>query len=384
MFNLTSSGLYDNQELVMVECLRHFTTKNDQIMTLAANAGTGKTFTGRNMIQCAAANGIELSAGAFTGRACTQLNASGIEANTLHSILLKPVVDDRGNLVRWEKKEKKDVLAYIKDGILLDEASFIPLDMYIMFMDLGVKILNVGDSMQLPSISVGVDGESIEFNAMLDTTDKVVTLLKNRRFAETSGIGLLATHLRKHNSIKHIAASDLAYVGKQSIMGEMFHRKNEFDIVVCGYNNTRHTMNALIRNARGYYEDIPEVGERVMCLRNTIINNSRMNNGELYDVEWVEKGAEYSKFILISECGKYRHAVDIMNTKWFNEDAPNPERKEPFGDFGFGYASTCHKVQGSTFPRVLVIDEDVSKFVDRQKWRYTGITRASDHLTIAG
>lgn len=383
MFNLTNSGLYDNQERVLVECLRHFTDKKDQIMTLAANAGTGKTYTGRNIIQCAAASGVRISAGAFTGRACTQLNESGIEANTLHSILLKPIVDDNGNLIRWEKKDNSAILDYIGDGILLDEASFIPLDMYIMFMDLGVQILNVGDYMQLPSISIGNDGENIEFNAMLDTTDKVVTLLKNRRFTEDSGIGLLATHLRRYNNIKYISAPDLTYVKKQTVMGEMYHRANQFDIVVCGYNNTRHSLNAVIRNARGYYDDIPEVGERVMCLKNTIINGSRLNNGELYDVDWVEKGHEYSKFILISECGKYRHSVDIMNTKWFNEDAPNPERKEPFGDFGFGYASTCHKVQGSTFPRVLIIDEDVSKFVDRQKWRYTGATRASTHLTIA-
>lgn len=383
MFNIADSGLYDDQLQVMIKCLDHFTSDGDQIMTFGADAGVGKTYTVRNMIQAASANGLRLSTGAFTGRACSQLNTSGVSANTLHSILLTPVMDDSGNLVRWINKDVREIMEYVGDGIILDEASFIPLDMYLKFMDLGVKILNVGDFMQLPSISSTIDGESIEFNAMLDTSDKYVTLKKNRRFDELSGIGRIASALRRKNEIPYIEADDLGYVSKKAVMGEMYHRNNEFDIVLTGYNNSRHALNAVIRNARGYYEDIPERGERVMCLRNTVINHSKINNGELYTVDWVVEGPEHSRFGLLSECGKYTHSVDIMNSKWFNEDAPNPERKEPFGDFGFGYATTVHKAQGSTFSKVLLLDDDVSKFVDRQKWRYTGATRAAEHLTIA-
>lgn len=383
MFNIGESGLYKDQAEVMYKSLKHFTHDDDQIITLGASAGVGKTFTVRNIIKCATANGITLSAGAFTGRACQQLNTSGIDANTLHSILLNPVIDDAGNLLRWEDKPEKDIKEYIQDGIILDEASFIPLDMYLKFMDLGVKIMNCGDFMQLPSISSDSSGESIEFNAMLDTTDKVITLTKNRRFDEQSGIGRMATHLRNHNTIPRITADDISYVTKNTVYGEMFHRAHQYDIVVCGYNNTRHTLNALIRNARGFYSDIPEVGEQIMCMRNTVINNSKINNGEIYTIEWVTEKGDYSSFNILSECGKYRHKVDIMNAKWFNESAPNRERKVPFCDFGFGYTSTVHKAQGSTFGRVLMIDDDVSKFVDRQKWRYTGTTRAADHLTIA-
>lgn len=380
MFNLSASGLYEEQIDVLYRCLTHFIKGDDQILTLGANAGTGKTYTSRVVIQAAADSGLSISAGAFTGRACTQLNSSGIDANTLHSILLEPVLDNDGNLRKWEDKPKDKILEYLGDGIILDEASFIPLDMYIKIMDYGVKIINSGDFMQLPSIT-NIDGENIEFNAMLDTTENVITLKESRRFSEMSGIGKLATHLRKENSI--INVDGVNTVSKRTIFGEMYHRSNEFDIVICGYNNTRHTLNALIRNARGFYDDIPEVGERVMCLRNSVIAGSKINNGELYTIEWVNKMDEYSTFGVLSECGKYHHSVDVMNQKWVNENAPNPKRKIPFQDFGFGYATTCHKAQGSTFQKVLVVDDDVSTFVDRQKWRYTAITRAASELTVA-
>ena len=118
MFNLSATGLYNEQEDALYACLEHFLNGEEQILTFGANAGTGKTFTSRVVIECAAASGIEISAGAFTGRACTQLNSGGISANTLHSILLEAVLDDDGNLLFWNDKEEEDVRDYLKDGII--------------------------------------------------------------------------------------------------------------------------------------------------------------------------------------------------------------------------------------------------------------------------
>jgi ATP-dependent exoDNAse (exonuclease V) alpha subunit len=51
----------------------------------------------------------------------------------------------------------------------------------------------------------------------------------------------------------------------------------------------------------------------------------------------------------------------------------------------WGYAITCHKAQGSEWPRVIVIDDGWQRWVpeDRARWLYTAITRASEKLIIA-
>lgn len=387
MFNITDSGLTDEQKDVMMRLLNFITDDSgEQIITLGADAGTGKTYTMRNIIQCARVNGCKVSAAAFTGRACTQLNSSGVDAQTLHSLMYRPEVDLDGNLIGWNKRSKDEIIGEIGDALILDEASFIPLDIYVDIMDLGVKIINCGDTMQLPSIS-NINGEAVEFNAMLDTSELYVTLTKNQRFDENSGIGRLASHLRKHDSLPTISSNDLKYVSKKRVMGQMFHRDNQYDVVVCGTNTTRNRLNSLIRNARGFYDDIPEVGERIICLRNNVIGKSgeKIYNGELFTVEGViQVDQNISIFMIISEDGIKRHSVPVHNMKWVDEgyDASYLGRKD-LQDFGWGYALTCHKCQGSTFKDVLVVDEDVSWFVSQQKWRYVAISRAASELTIA-
>jgi superfamily I DNA/RNA helicase len=50
----------------------------------------------------------------------------------------------------------------------------------------------------------------------------------------------------------------------------------------------------------------------------------------------------------------------------------------------FGYAITCHKAQGSQWDNVLVWDDGLGKTrLERSRWLYTAITRASDGLVIA-
>ena len=51
-------------------------------------------------------------------------------------------------------------------------------------------------------------------------------------------------------------------------------------------------------------------------------------------------------------------------------------------EFDYGYALTVHKAQGSQWPRVVIVDE--SKFFrkDHARWLYTGITRASESVTV--
>ncbi len=49
----------------------------------------------------------------------------------------------------------------------------------------------------------------------------------------------------------------------------------------------------------------------------------------------------------------------------------------------WGYAITCHKSQGSSWPNVIVFDDGLGRTPeDRARWLYTAITRAERGLVI--
>jgi exodeoxyribonuclease V len=57
------------------------------------------------------------------------------------------------------------------------------------------------------------------------------------------------------------------------------------------------------------------------------------------------------------------------------------ERKK-FDEFDFGYVLTVHKAQGSQWNDVVLFDESAAFRDNRERWLYTGITRAAKRLTV--
>jgi ATP-dependent exoDNAse (exonuclease V) alpha subunit len=67
--------------------------------------------------------------------------------------------------------------------------------------------------------------------------------------------------------------------------------------------------------------------------------------------------------------------------KQFNSEKL-PESRDRFGrvPFDYSYAATCHKVQGSEFDHVAVLEQRCSAW-EHSRWCYTAATRAKTHLT---
>ena len=51
-------------------------------------------------------------------------------------------------------------------------------------------------------------------------------------------------------------------------------------------------------------------------------------------------------------------------------------------EFTYGYALTVHKAQGSQWDDVVLFDESYAFQESRDRWLYTGITRAAQRLTV--
>ena len=63
------------------------------------------------------------------------------------------------------------------------------------------------------------------------------------------------------------------------------------------------------------------------------------------------------------------------------EELDWPQRKR-YDEFDFGYVLTVHKAQGSQWDDVVLFDESFAFPDSRERWLYTGVTRAAKRLTV--
>jgi exodeoxyribonuclease-5 len=369
----------EGEQIVSFNACMHYALGHGKhpFLIFGANAGTGKTFTINALRHFLDLNNISHTAIAYTGRA-----AARIRAQTVHSLLYEPVIDEAGDLIRFEEIPLQILGDKAGQLIIVDEGSMIPRNMHDSLAKIGVPIIYVGDYAQLPPINAD---SSDDFNAMFSLANAEHTsLVDMRRFSPDSGIGKIAKVLRDDNRLMKLKKDDVAVIPKTKVFDIQFYIDNRIDMVACGMNKTRKRINDVMRRAYGYEETMPEVGETVVCLRNDVINGVRINNGELYTVVFsTEVSDEYGTLMLVETETEKTVTVNVKHECWTSEYSSKQWRGKKMSMFTYGYALTVHKLQGSTVGRLVYVDEDVSFFTDQQKFRYTGVTRAAEMLWLA-
>ena len=151
------------------------------------------------------------------------------------------------------------------------------------------------------------------------------------------------------------------------------------DQVIVGFNNYRHEVNSAYRALLGYQDPLV-VGEKLICLRNDY-RVGVMNGGLYQAVEVFPAYDDVMEVVIVEEGG------DPTITRMVRIYLPclgrGPRPADPKGTtpFDYGYAITCHKSQGSEWDSVLLVDSPVNGW-DMNRWRYTGVTRARERLTV--
>lgn len=373
--------LDENQQDAFVYAMRYLVNKefDAPYMILSGAGGSGKTTVIKSIIDITSTQPfIKSTVIALTGRACSHLIKSGVDAKTCHSIMYTPVIDLHGNLLRFEEKSISEIKDSIGDFVVADEASMIPFDIFEILVGLDIPVLFVGDKSQLPP----VDKENPDFNIMELEDGINIELTSNHRQKEGSGIVELCNLLREDNTLPKRKNSDLKFIPKSMVTHKHF-QQYEYDIILCGMNKTRKKINNQVREAKGFTGSLPQEGEQIVCLRNTIVNNGSLSNGELFVVDGAIYGDEVSKYFITSIDSGNSHTVNIANECWDSEVSPmRTSDGTPLVPFSYGYCISVHKSQGSQFDEVLFIDENVSFFIDQRKFRYTAVSRVVKHLTI--
>ena len=156
------------------------------------------------------------------------------------------------------------------------------------------------------------------------------------------------------------------------------------DQVLVGRNKTRPLYNKRIRELKGHASPTPEVGEKLVGLRND--KSKGIQNGGLYRVTRVKdpRGGLLKFDLAPEDSGERRRIAASVLPAFFEggEDALPPQLRRKSDEFDYGYALTVHKAQGSQWDDVVLFDESFAFREHRARWLYTGITRAAERLTI--
>jgi exodeoxyribonuclease-5 len=155
------------------------------------------------------------------------------------------------------------------------------------------------------------------------------------------------------------------------------------DQVLVGRNVTRRAYNTRMRERRGFKDALPMADDKLVCLRNN--RKKGLFNGGLWTVK-SRTGSRSSvmKLRLEPDDGGGRGVKVSVRRECFTGEIAEFAwaQRKPYDEFDFGYVLTVHKAQGSQWDDVVLFDESFAFPDSRERWLYTGITRAAKKLTI--
>jgi exodeoxyribonuclease V len=339
--------------------------RSRQYFTMGGYAGTGKTTIISSLLHVWRNAAVI----APTGKAVNRLKQVGIEgAQTIHSLIYAPWEDDDGKI---QFSQRPSIGNY--ETLICDEASMVNRHVFNDLLNYSKPILFVGDHGQLEPIGQNPN--------LMHEPD--VRLEKIHRQAENNPIIRLASAWREGRE-RHVFNA-VANKGQwQDASGRcVVTRRRDFDAyaktdhqIICGYNTTRHKINALVRQNRGYDGDMPSVGEQLICLQNN--KSFGVFNGQQAIVTGVWKPRKgHIDIELELDDGQIVTAPCLV--RQFGTNSISDHKDKGVALFDFAYCISCHKSQGSEWEGVVVLEELASSW-DPKRWRYTATTRAKERL----
>jgi exodeoxyribonuclease-5 len=337
------------------------------IFRLFGYAGTGKTTLARHVAEHV--DGKVLFA-AFTGKAALVMRSKGCErASTIHSLIYK--TRESGEEVPsfdlWD-----DAPASKAALIVIDECSMVDAELGRDLMSFGVPVLVLGDPAQLPPIQGG---------GFFTEAEPDVMLTEVHRQAQDNPIVRLSMDIRAGLDLEPGRYGETEIVTRDNLDPQ---RVIDADQVLVGRNATRRSYNARLRQRRGFDGALPATGDKLVCLRNN--KRKGLFNGALWSVkEKPSTRRDIIKMRLQSDGGFAGKGIKVsVRPECFTggiETIDWPMRKR-YDEFDYGYVLTVHKSQGSQWDDVVLFDESRAFGESRQRWLYTGVTRAAKRLTV--
>ena len=330
----------------------------EMITTVAGFAGTGKSTIISHFIE-----NMDLmrytTFVTFTGKASLVLQRKGLPAMTIHKLIYNTYRNQRTGKFFFSLKSELEGDIRL---IVIDEVSMVSKQLLRDLMSFGIPIIALGDPGQLDPIG--------ENNGLLRSPD--VFLDEIHRQAADNSIIRLSMLTRQGKPLPVMSDEHVKVIEKKDLV---FGMLTWADQIICGRNNTRRDINALMRKHLGRAGVMPEVGDKMICLRNywEFLNDEGfpLINGTLGTITKIwehgpDQGVLGEKFIsdFTPDFSEHEFVKTNLDSNILKGMAPMAETMPPSmgklkqvrHEFDYGYAITCHKSQGSEFPKVLVFE----------------------------
>lgn len=366
---------------------------------ISGYAGSGKSTLVKFIISALQIPEDEVCYVAYTGKAATVLQQKGCpNAMTAHKLLYWASPTPSGKFI-FKPKVKFEEYYQI---IVVDEISMLPKTMWELLLRHRIYILALGDPEQLPPVDKDED------NHVLDTPH--VFLDEIMRQAQESEIIRLSMHVREGNPVETFAAAgeQVKIFSPREIVGGMY---GWADQILCATNAKRVEINNFVRSQKGYPLGEPQIGDKIISLRNHWDITSQtgdwaLTNGTIGVINnfTVDK-VSFPFYIGADPIDYMRTEIDLEDNDKFlgipidykclatgqlsltskqiylinkNDNLPDA----PY-EFAYAYAITTHKAQGSEWDKVLVFEEGFPFVKDEhRRWLYTAVTRAKEKLVL--
>ena len=390
--------LTTKQEQGLHEALeRH--RNNEKYIVIGGYAGTGKTTLVKFIIEALDVEHDKVAYVSYTGKAAEVLRKKGNpNAMTLHRLLYDSVPRQGGGFIRIPKKSLDYTI------IVVDEVSMVPKSMIDMLLKHKVFVIFLGDPFQLPQI------DKNETHDLLNRPH--VFLDEIMRQAAESEIIRLTMKIRNFENIDFVKGNEVIVASKDDLVtGHLTWA----DQIICATNANRISLNNQLRQLNGFQGDLPQDGEKMICLQNYWEDVSEDGESVLVNGTTGIIRNPFSTYIMAPRYVKMRnHRMPIVQGTFISDEGttfkcvdmdehmikngqPFLEWRESYalgrlrnkiGDitprqFTYGYAITCHKAQGSEWEKVLVIEETFPfDKTEHARWLYTACTRSAQKLVL--
>ena len=372
------------------------TAVNRGILILTGGPGTGKTTTLNGIINMFEKDFLDIALCAPTGRAAQRMTeTTGRKATTIHRLLE----------VEWGEGDKPVFKRNLRNpldcqAIIVDEMSMVDIFLFSSLLDalpFGCRLIMVGDSDQLPSVSPG--------NVLKDLIDSgllpVVQLKEIFRQSLESNIVKNAHAIVNGNQIE-----------TDNKDGDFYLMQRNFPLD--GVRTIRELVTTRLPNAYGYD---PATQIQVLCPSKKGETGTFNLNAVLQEAinpPSQDKREHNTGYRLFREGDKVMQTKNNYNIHWesrdeegdgiFNGDIGFIEKidiprdaividfagkratysKEQLQEIELAYAVTVHKSQGSEFDAVVMPVLAVNSRLCYRNLLYTAVTRAKKLLILVG
>jgi len=367
------------------------------ILVLTGGPGTGKTTTLNAIIELFEHRGADIELAAPTGRAAKRMTElTGREAKTIHRLLeVEWNSEERQHFSRNEKNPLECEVIIVDEASMIDSLLF---ESLLRALRLSCRIILVGDTDQLPSVSAG--------NVLSDILDSnTFPSIRLKKVFRQAGQSLIVT-----NAHAIIDGEKPKLDSKDSDFFFM-HRFDSYDVCetvteLCtkrlpkayGFNpltdiqvlcpsrkldtGTVNFNNILQQRLNPEKDGEPKInfkgysmhkGDKVMQVKNN------------YDLQWTRDNGESGMGVFNGDVG-FIEEIDLRGgfLKIRFEDRLVTYFTENLSEIELAYAVTVHKSQGSEYDCVVLPIMDIPKQLRYRNLLYTAVTRAKKLLVVVG